>query len=300
MSLLVVGTVAFDSIRTPFGQVERVLGGSATYFSCAASFFSPVRLVSVVGSDFPSEHVEVLEKRRIDCNGLSKKDGETFAWSGKYEGDMNEAETLDVHLNVYGDYLPALPQEYLDSKYVFLANGSPESQMKVLDQVESPTMVVADTMNHWISNDLPGLKQLLGRIHALVLNEGEAKMLSGKQNLVAAGEQILTMGPRLVIIKKGEYGSFMLSTDGARFAIPAFPVNQVKDPTGAGDSFAGGLMGYLARNDVHDDGSIRRAMVFGTVMSSFVVEEFSLESILEVGEDGIWDRYHEFVRFITV
>lgn len=300
MSLLVVGTVAFDSVETPFGKAERVLGGSATYFSYAASFFSPVRLVSVIGSDFPEEHLELLRGRRVDTEGLVREDGRTFSWAGRYEGDMNEAETLDVHLNVYGDYRPQLPAAYRDSRYVFLANGSPASQMSVLEQVGDPTLVVADTMNHWIGTDLASLKELLKRIHALVLNEGEAKMLSGEHNLVAAGERILTMGPRLVIIKKGEYGSFLLSRQGARFAIPAFPVNQVRDPTGAGDSFAGGLMGYLARNDVHDDASIRRAMVFGTVMSSFVVEDFSLEGLKRIAEDGIWSRYHEFVRFITV
>ncbi|MFG0318127.1 MAG: PfkB family carbohydrate kinase [Planctomycetota bacterium JB042] len=300
MSLLVVGTVAFDSVETPFGKVDRVLGGSATYFSYSASFFCPVRLVSVIGSDFPEEHLSMLRSRGVDVEGLSRLDGETFSWSGRYEGDMNEAETLDVALNVYGDYLPRLPASYRDSRYVFLANGSPESQMSVLDQVEKPSLVVADTMNHWITTALDGLKELLKRIDVLVLNEGEAKMLSGEQNLVAAGEQILTMGPRLVIVKKGEYGSFMLSRDGARFAIPAFPVNQVKDPTGAGDSFAGGMMGYLAKNDSRDDGSIRRAMVFGTCMSSFVVEDFSLEPFRRLEKDDFWNRYHEFVRFITV
>ena len=300
MSLLVVGTVAFDSVRTPFGQVDKVLGGSSTYFSCAASFFNPVRLVSVVGSDFPEEHVEMLQKRKIDTEGLIRTSGETFAWSGRYEGDMNEAETLDVQLNVYGDFSPTLPESYRDSSHVFLANGSPGSQMKVLDQVMNPSLVVADTMNHWIDTDLDGLKQLLKRIDALVLNEGEAKMLSGERNLVAAGEHILTLGPRVVVIKKGEYGAFMLSREGARFAIPAYPVIQVKDPTGAGDSFAGGMMGYLARNNVTDDASIRRAMVFGTVMSSFVVEDFSLEPFFRIEDGDIWDRYHEYVRFITV
>ncbi|MFH0947054.1 MAG: PfkB family carbohydrate kinase [Planctomycetota bacterium] len=300
MSLLVVGTVAFDSVRTPFGQVDKVLGGSSTYFSCAASFFSPVRLVSVVGSDFPEKHVQMLQQRGIDTEGLIRRAGETFAWSGQYAGDMNEAETLDVRLNVYGDFSPTLPESYRDSEYVFLANGSPGSQIKVLDQVEKPQLVVADTMNHWIDTDLEGLKHLLKRIDALVLNEGEAKMLSGERNLVAAGEEILTLGPRVVVIKKGEHGAFMLSRAGARFAIPAFPVAQVKDPTGAGDSFAGGMLGYLARNRVHDDASIRRAMVFGTVMSSFVVEDFSLEPFFRIETADLWDRYHEFVRFITV
>ena len=300
MSLLVVGTVAFDSVQTPFGKVDRVLGGSATYFSYSASFFCPVRLVSVIGSDFPEEHLSMLRDRGVDLEGLERSEGDTFAWSGKYEGDMNEAETLDVALNVYGDYLPSLPESYRNSRFVFLANGSPESQMKVLDQVEDPRLVVADTMNHWITTAPDALKDLLKRIDALVLNEGEAEMLAEETNLVAAGERILTMGPRLVIIKKGEYGSFMLSRDGARFAIPAFPVQMVKDPTGAGDSFAGGVMGYLAKNDACDDGSIRRAMVFGTCMSSFVVEDFSLDPFKRLDKDDFWNRYHEFVRFITV
>ena len=299
-SLLVVGTVAFDTVETPFGKVDRALGGSATYFSYSASFFAPVRLVSVIGNDFPAEHVTMLQGRGIDTRGLVTADGDTFAWSGRYEGDMNEAETLDTRLNVYGDFAPKIPDEYKGSEYVFLANGSPDSQMSVLDQVEKPTFVVADTMNLWIDQTLDGLKTLLTRIDALVLNEDEAKMLSGERNLVAAGEKILAMGPEVVMIKKGEYGSFLLGKDGSRFAIPAFPVAEVRDPTGAGDSFAGGVMGYLTKTDRRDPGSIRRAMVFGTVMSSFVVEDFSLEAFKRIDEDGMWHRYHEFVRFITV
>lgn len=300
MSLLVVGTVAFDSVTTPFGTVERALGGSATYFSMSAGFFSPVRLVSIVGKDFPKEHLDLLAKQGVDLEGLTRADGQTFWWKGSYEGDMNEAKTLDLALNVYGDFVPRLPDGYRDSKFVFLANGSPDSQMKVLKQVHQPQFVVADTMNHWIKNDLAGLKQLLPQVDGLVLNEGEAKMLSGEKNLVAAGEHILTMGPRLVIVKKGEYGAFLLSKQGARFAIPAYPVSKVKDPTGAGDSFAGGVMGYLARNGLHDDAAIRRAMVFGTVMSSYVVEDFSLDAFRRIDQEAIWKRYHDFVRFITV
>lgn len=299
-SLLVVGTVAFDTVETPFGRVERALGGSATYFAYSASFFTPVRLVSVIGQDFPQEHVAMLQGRKIDTAGLQQVDGDTFAWSGKYEGDMNEAQTLDVHLNVYGDFKPVLPDAYKDSRFVFLANGSPESQMSVLDQVTSPKFVVADTMNLWIEHELAALKTLLTRIDALVLNEGEARMLSGENNLVAAGEHILELGPRVVMIKKGEYGAFLLSKDGTRFAIPAFPVGEVRDPTGAGDSFAGGVMGYLTKVDACDDATLRRAMVFGTVMSSYVVSDFSLAAFQRIDEDGMWHRYHEFVRFITV
>lgn len=300
MSLVVVGTVAFDSVTTPFGAKERVLGGSATYFSYAASFFTPVRLVSIVGSDFPESNIEILTQRGIDASGLTRAAGKTFHWTGKYEGDMNEAKTLDVELNVYGDFVPDLPERFRDSEFVFLANGSPASQSRVLDQVRKPKFVVADTMNHWIQNDRAGLLELLPRIDGLVLNEGEAKMLSGEQNLVTAGEHVLKMGPRLVVIKKGEYGAFLLSRDGARFAIPAYPVSVVRDPTGAGDSFAGGMMGFLSRNRLTDDASVRRAMIFGTVMSSFVVEDFSLDAFRRIDQDALWTRYHDFVRFITV
>lgn len=300
MSLLVVGTVAFDSVSTPFGKVERVLGGSATYFSCSASFFTPVRLVSVVGEDFPAEHSKLLESRGVDLAGLTKARGETFHWTGQYEGDMNEAKTLDVRLNVYGDFVPDLPEKFRDSDYVFLANGSPSSQMRVLEQVKKPKFVIADTMNHWIQNDRAGLLKLLPKLDGLVLNEGEAEMLSGEQNLVSAGEKILTMGPKRVVVKKGEYGSFLLTQTGSRFAIPAYPVAKVKDPTGAGDSFAGGMMGFLARNGYADDAAMRRAMIFGTVMSSYVVEDFSLDAFRRLDQEAIWARYHDFVRFITV
>ncbi|MBI4880806.1 MAG: sugar kinase [Planctomycetes bacterium] len=300
MSLLVVGTVAFDSVATPHGRVERVLGGSATYFSFAASFFTPVRLVSVVGEDFPDEFMAALRQRRVDLAGLARVPGRTFSWCGSYEGTMNEARTLDVQLNVYGDFSPALPEAFRDSRYVFLANGSPDSQMRVLEQVREPRLVVADTMNLWIERTPDGLRKLLERIDALVLNEGEARMLSGEPNLIAAGERILAFGPRAVIVKKGEHGSLLFSRDGGRCALPAFPVARVVDPTGAGDSFAGGMMGFLARNDLNDAAALRRAMVFGTVMSSFVVEDFSLAPFQRIGEAEIWSRYHDFIRFITV
>ncbi len=300
MSLLVVGTVAFDSVQTPFGHVERVLGGSASYFSCAASAFTPVRLVSIVGSDFPKEHVEFLKHKKIDTAGLVVADGKTFHWTGRYQGDMNEAETVAVHLNVYGDFRPHVPAAFTDSRFVFLANGSPESQMMVLDQIKKPEFVVADTMNLWITNTLGPLKKLLKRIDALVLNEGEAKMLSGERNLVAAAEHVLALGPRIVIVKKGEYGAFLVTREGARFALPAYPVAKVKDPTGAGDSFAGGLMGFVAQQERHDDATLRRAMVYGTVMASFVVEDFSLDAFRRLTDAKLRERYDQFVRFVTI
>ncbi len=300
MSLLVVGTVAFDTVETPFGQVDRVLGGSASYFSCAASFFTPVRLVSIVGSDFPKEHVAFLQQHRVDTAGLANADGKTFHWTGRYQGDMNEAETLAVQLNVYGDFRPHVPKTFTDSRFVFLANGSPESQMSVLDQMQQPEFVVADTMNLWIKNTLDPLKKLLRRIDALVLNEGEAKMLSGERNLVAAAEHVLSLGPRIVIVKKGEYGAFLVTREGARFALPAYPVAKVKDPTGAGDSFAGGVMGFLAQQERHDDATLRRAMVYGTVMASFVVEDFSLDAFRKLSDAKLRERYDQFVRFVTI
>ncbi|MBK6940148.1 MAG: sugar kinase [Planctomycetes bacterium] len=300
MTVLVVGTMAFDSVETPFGKVDHVLGGSATYFSYSASFFTPVRLVSVIGNDFRQADLDLLKQRSVDLAGVQHAAGKTFSWSGKYEGDMNAAQTLDVNLNVYGDFKPQLPAAYKDSRFVFLANGSPASQMMVLDQVTKPEFVVADTMNLWIETAQADLRRLLTRIDALILNDGEARMLAREQNLVAAGEKVLTMGPRLVIIKKGEHGSFLLTRDGTRFAIPAFPVSVVKDPTGAGDSFAGGVVGFLAREAAHDDATVRRAMVYGTVMASFVVEDFSLESFKRLSAEGMKRRYDQFVKFISL
>ena len=301
MSLLVTGSIGIDTVKTPFGVSENCLGGSAVYFSMAASFLSPVRFMGVVGDDCPFDLNDTFAGRAVDLTGLEVRAGsKTFRWCGSYEGAMNDVNTDAVELNVLAEAPLVVLESFKGSEVVFLANTHPGLQLQLLEQIHKPRLVVADTMNLWIENEPEALKRLLGRIDGLVLNEGEAKMLSGERNLVAAGEHILTLGPRVVVIKKGEYGAFMLSREGARFAIPAYPVIQVKDPTGAGDSFAGGMMGYLARNNVTDDASIRRAMVFGTVMSSFVVEDFSLEPFFRIEDGDIWDRYHEYVRFITV
>jgi sugar/nucleoside kinase (ribokinase family) len=276
MPLLVVGSVALDSVETPHGVVEHALGGSATFFSYAASFFTPVRLVGVVGEDFPHAHREMLDARRIDTSGLVvQKGGKTFHWRGKYEGDMNTAQTLEVHLNVLGTFDPDLSPKFAETPYVFLANGSPSMQRKVLSQARKRKLVVADTMNFWIETQRDELFALLREVDGLVLNDGEARMLTGEVNLVRAGWKVLDLGPRFVIIKKGEHGSIFLSA-GETFVMPAYPVAEVVDPTGAGDSFAGGFMGYLASSGKADIPSLKTALAYGTVVASLNVEDFSL------------------------
>jgi sugar/nucleoside kinase (ribokinase family) len=276
MPLLVVGSIALDSVQTPHGVADDALGGSATYFSYAASYFTPVRLVGVVGEDFPPEHRKLLEGRKVDTSGLVvEKGGKTFRWRGKYEGDMNNAETLEVHLNVLGTFNPELPASFLDTPFVFLANGSPSMQRQVLAQSKGRKLAVADTMNFWIETQRDELLALLKEIDGLVLNDGEARMLTEEVNLVRAGEKVLAMGPKFVIIKKGEHGAMFLSKDQS-FVMPAYPLGDVVDPTGAGDSFAGGFMGYLASVGKTDPAALKTAMAYGSVIASFNVQDFSL------------------------
>ena len=280
MSLLVVGSIALDTVETPFGVAEDALGGSATYFSYAASYFTPVRLVGVVGEDFPDEHRRLLEGRRIDTSGLVvEKGGRTFRWRGKYEGDMNMAETLEVHLNVLGTFNPDLSPAFAETPFVFLANGSPTMQRKVLGQCKAHKLAVADTMNFWIETQRDELYNLLKEVDGLVLNDGEARLLTDEINLVKAGRKVLGLGPKFVIIKKGEHGALFLSADES-FVMPAFPLADVVDPTGAGDSFAGGFMGYLASHPGFDPKHLKKAMAYGTVVASFNVEDFSLGRFL--------------------
>ena len=276
MPLLVVGSIALDSVETPHGVVENALGGSATFFSYAASFFTPVRLVGVVGEDFPAAHREMLEARKVDTSGLQiEKGGKTFHWKGKYEGDMNTAQTLEVHLNVLGTFNPDLSPTFAQTPFVFLANGSPSMQRRVLSQATNRKLVVADTMNFWIETQRDELYALLKQVDGLVLNDGEARMLTEEVNLVRAGRAVLKLGPRFVIIKKGEHGAMFLSEDET-YVTPAFPVADVVDPTGAGDSFAGGFMGYLASVGKTDLPALKTALAYGTVVASFAVEDFSL------------------------
>ncbi len=294
MSLLVVGSIALDSVETPHGVVNDALGGSATYFSYAASYFTPVRLVGVVGEDFPVHHKHMLEGRKIDTSGLVvEKGGHTFRWRGKYEGDMNMAETLEVHLNVLGTFNPDLTPAFAETPFVFLANGSPAMQRKVLSQAKNKTLAVADTMNFWIETQRDELYALLEEVDGLVLNDGEARLLTEEVNLVRAGRKVLDLGPKFVIIKKGEHGAMFLSA-AESFVMPAFPLADVVDPTGAGDSFAGGFMGYLASVGKTDPASLKTAMAYGTVVASLNVEDFSLRRFQRTERDEIDRRLGEY------
>ena len=295
MALLAVGSVALDSVETPFGSRREVLGGSATYFSTCASFFGPVRLVAVVGEDFPEEHLLFLRSRGVDLAGLARRPGRTFRWSGRYEFDLNQAHTLDTQLNVFADFRPELPESYRDSSHVFLGNIDPELQCRVVDQIRAPRFVAADTMNFWIESKRRSLLEALKRVDLLFVNDAEARQLAGEHNVVRAARAILTLGPKAVVVKRGEYGALFFSGEEV-FAASAYPLPELFDPTGAGDSFAGGFMGYLARAPGLDHGTMRRAIVLGGVLASFAVEKFSLERLRELSADEIRGRFGEFRR----
>ena len=295
MSLLVVGSVALDSVKTPFGNAEEALGGSATYFSTSASYFTDIRLVAVVGEDFPKEHIQFLKSRNIDVRGLSQAAGKTFRWAGEYSYDLNEAHTLATHLNVFESFKPEVIEDYKDSEVVFLANIDPELQLDVLRQVNKPKLVACDTMNFWIEGKLEALKRTLKEVDILTINEGEARELAGEPSLVKAGKVIHSMGPRVVVIKQGSYGAIMFNGSSA-FSAPAYPLEAVFDPTGAGDTFAGGFMGYLANTMNFSESSLRQAVVFGSVMASMNVEAFSLDRLRSLDYKEIEDRYREFKK----
>ena len=297
MSILVVGSVAFDSVETPFGKGDDVLGGSATYFSTSASFFEDVRLVAVVGEDFPATHLDFLRSRNIDLSGLQVVPGQTFRWKGRYGYDLNEAQTLETHLNVFESFAPQLSPEHRKAEYVFLANIDPELQLQVLQQVDNPKLVACDTMNFWIEGKRDALLETLRRVDIFLINEGEARQLSGESNLVKAAARILAMGPQTLVIKRGEYGVLMFREHSV-FAAPAYPLESVFDPTGAGDTFAGGFMGYLASTGNLNESALRQAIVFGSVMASFNVEDFSLNRMRTLGYDEIEDRYRR-VKLLT-
>lgn len=293
-SVLVIGTVALDTILTPTGEAPMVLGGSATYFSWAASYFSKVHLVGIVGDDFPQQHRDMFTNRGIDTAGLVvKPGGKTMFWRGRYFDDMNQRETLEFSPNVLTEFDPQLPASYRKIPYVFLANTHPKLQMQVLEQVETPDLVVADTMDHWINNTREDLLKLLPMLDGLVLNDGEAKLLTGEQNLIRAGEKVREMGPSFVIVKKGEHGSYLVTKDGP-FLLPGFPTKTVIDPTGAGDSFAGGLMGYLSSDASGAPGSLRRAIAHGSIVASLTVEGFGLDRLKQVTRNDINHRLEEY------
>jgi sugar/nucleoside kinase (ribokinase family) len=298
MSLLVVGSVALDSVETPFGKAEDVLGGSATFFAASASHLCGVQLVGVVGSDYPVQKLEPLKKRGVDLAGLEHAEGRSFRWRGRYRHDLNAAETLETHLGVFSNFHPKIPEQFRSAEFVFLGNIDPRLQLDVLTQVDRPKLVACDTMNFWIESRRPELLELLSHVDLITLNEGEARQLTEKYNLIKAARWIMSKGPKLVIVKKGEHGAFMFSEREIFFA-PAYPLEEVFDPTGAGDSFAGGFMGYLARSGDLSERSLRRAVVYGSAMGSFAVEKFSIERLLEVGPDDVSARIREFHQLVN-
>jgi sugar/nucleoside kinase (ribokinase family) len=298
MSLLVVGSVALDSVETPFGKANEVLGGSATFFSTSASHFTPVQLVGIVGDDYPVDKLEPLEKRGVDLAGLERAQGRSFRWRGRYRHDLNVAETLETHLGVFSNFSPKIPPQFRNAPYVFLGNIDPRLQLDVLTQVNKPKLVTCDTMNFWIESRRPDLLKLLERVDCITLNDGEARQLTEQNNLVKAAKWIMKKGPKLVVIKKGEHGAFMFSGDTVFFA-PAYPLEEVFDPTGAGDAFAGGFMGYLAKSGDLSEANLRRAVIVGSAMGSFAVEKFSIERLLEIDAKQIAARVADFRKLVA-
>jgi sugar/nucleoside kinase (ribokinase family) len=295
MSILVVGSVAYDTVETPFGRAEKVLGGSASFFSVAAAFFAPVNLVAVVGDDFSPQAMAAFQGRPIDLEGLERTAGKTFHWQGKYSFDLNARETICTDLNVFEFFKPRIPDRYRRSDHVFLGNIDPVLQRQVLDQVERPRLVACDTMNFWISGKPEELRRTLAAVDILLINDAEARQLSGEWNVVKAARAIRAMGPRTLVIKKGEHGVLMFSEEGS-FAAPAYPLEEVFDPTGAGDTFAGGFLGYLAGAPKVDEAALRRAVVMGSTLASFCVEAFSLDRLLTLSRPEIDARYRLFKR----
>ncbi len=293
MSIVVVGSVALDSVETPFGKVDEALGGSATYFSLAARHYAEVQLVGVVGTDFPREHVELLRARGVDLAGLRAEPGETFRWAGRYDYDLNNCQTLDTRLNVFATFKPDLPDEYRDAGVVFLANIHPELQLDVLRQVRHPWLTAMDTMNYWIAGCRDRVAEVMRAVDVVLVNEAELRQFAGKSSLTAAARGVLALGPKAVVIKRGEYGAVAFA-EGVYFVAPAYPLEEVRDPTGAGDSFAGGFLGQLAREGRMTPASLRRALIHGSVVASYTVEDFGVRRLLTLCPDDVSRRYREF------
>ncbi len=295
-SILVVGSMAFDTIETPFGKAPKILGGSANYFSLAASYFAPVQCVSVVGEDYPPEHLALLKKRGIDIAGVRTAQGKTFHWTGSYGYELHEAHTLETCLNVFERFQPTLPEAYKNADIVFLGNIAPTLQESVLAQVRKPKLIALDTMNFWIESSREPLKQVISKCHIVIINEGEVRQLTKTFNIVQAAQMVQAWGPKILLIKRGEYGAVLFNGNEI-FSIPGLPLAQVKDPTGAGDTFAGGFLGYLASQKVFDlsKTTLRRAVVHGCVMASFTVQEFGFNELLNLSTEEIESRYQQFV-----
>lgn len=298
MSVLVVGSIALDSIETPFGKVKETVGGSAVYFSLAASYFTRVNVVGVVGSDFPRNVLTLLKKRGIDTRGIIVRKGKTFRWKGKYEFDLNTAHTLETHLNVFSEFKPEIPADYRSSEFVFLGNIHPELQINVLRSVNSPKLIACDTMNYWIEKENKKLRSVLRNIDMIIINEGEARELADEPNTIRAAKKIQTMGPRYIIIKRGEYGAMFFSKKNI-FVLPAFPLEQLFDPTGAGDSFAGGFMGYLASCGDTGEDAMRQGIVAGSVIASFNVEDFGIKRLTGLNYQEINKRLKFFKNLVN-
>ncbi len=301
MSLLTVGTVAFDDVETPFGRAEKIVGGAATYIALSASYYTDeIKIVSVIGDDFPKDVLSYMEGRGIDLEGLQVKEGEkSFFWAGKYRDNMNERDTLDTQLNVLADFDPVLPASYLNAEYVMLGNLTPSVQKRVIEQMpKRPKLVGMDTMNFWMDTDMEGLKTVLKLVDVLLINDEEARQLSGEYSLVKAAALIHAMGPKTIVVKKGEHGA-LLFHKGEVFFAPALPLAEVFDPTGAGDTFAGGFMGYMASTDDLSFENMKRAVIYGSAMASFCVEKFGIERLKELSEDEITERIVRFVQLVN-
>jgi len=295
MDILVVGSVALDSIQTPSGKREEVLGGSATYFSIAASFFNKVDIIATVGEDFPKNYITLFKNRKIGTSGLEICKGKTFRWKGVYSDDLNTAHTIYTHLNVFKDFKPEVPRNLRNSEFIFLANIDPDLQYDVLRQVKKPRLVACDSMNYWIEHKRDALERLLDKVDILLLNDAEARQFSGESNIMKAAKLIVSRGPKAVVIKRGEHGVLCFSKD-SYFAAPAYPLGSVFDPTGAGDTFAGGMMGFLSRAKKINDSSIRKGIIYGSIMASFAVEDFSVNKLLEISLNDIAGRFNHFKR----
>ncbi len=298
-NVLIVGSIGLDNLKTPYGERENILGGSISFASIAARIFSPASIIGVVGEDFPQHYIDLFEEKGIDLSGLETRQGGTFRWCGEYCGDMNEAITLDTQLNSFANFDPVLSQKHRDTDFLFLGNIHPDLQLKVLEQMNSPRFVMCDTMNLWINTTSEQLKEVISNVNLFLVNDKEAKMLSGEENLILAARKILELGPEYLIIKKGEHGSMLFSKDGEMFILPAFPLCDVVDPTGAGDSFAGGLIGFLAQESKIDFEAIKRAMLSGTIVASFTTQGFGNDVLKNLNREIFARRCDEFCSFLA-
>jgi sugar/nucleoside kinase (ribokinase family) len=299
--ILVTGTMAFDTLETPYGKREKILGGSANYFSVAASHFTKLELCSVIGSDFPEDHINFLNKRCIGTSNVCKLSGQTFHWIGQYEGMMNEAKTLDTHLNVLLEFNPELNEKAMNCEVLFLANVDPVIQLKVIEKAKKAKLIICDTMNFWISSKPEDLLKVLKKVDILVINETEARMLSGEKLISTAIEKVAKLGPKAVVVKRGEYGAMIFSKKGGYYFLPAYPIKELKDPTGAGDTFAGGFTGYLATaKNKMDMKTLKKAMMYGTVLASYTVQDFGLDALRKVTKAQMEKRYKELNSMVTI